>query len=140
MAWVVDTCVLIDVISEDARFGEASADCLMHYSKKGLVVTPVSYVEMAPSFYGDRHGQDSFLSEVEVDYTFPWEWADTLAAHMAWSRYVDLKRKKKMGRRPIADIQIGAFSLRFDGLITRNGNDFEKLFPKLKLIDPTQPI
>ncbi len=137
MAWVVDTCVLIDVISEDARFGEVSADCLMDYSKKGLVVSPVSYIEMAPSFYGDQRGQDSFLNEVGVEYTLPWEWADTLAAHTAWFRYVTLKREKKMKRKPIADVQIGAFALRFDGLITRNARDFKKLFPKLKIKEPS---
>jgi len=136
MAWVVDTCVLVDVISEDSRFGEISADCLMHYASSGLLLCPVSYIEMAPSFYGDRRGQDIFLSEVGVDSDIPWEWADTLAAHTAWSRYVTLKREKKMKRRPIADVQIGAFALRFNGLITRNGADFKKLFPKLKIVEP----
>jgi len=136
MAWVVDTCVLIDVISEDTRFGELSADCLVHYSTEGLVVSPVSYIELAPSFYGDRRGQDSFLTEVGVNFTLPWEWADTVAAHAAWSRYVELKREKKMGRRPIADLQIGAFALRFDGLITRNGSDFKMLFPSLNIVEP----
>ncbi len=138
MAWVVDTCVLIDVISEDVRFGETSADCLIKYSSDGLILCPVSYIEIAPSFYGDRRGQETFLSEVGVDFALPWEWADTLAAHAAWSRYVNLKRKNQAGRRPIADIQIGAFAMRFDGLITRNHEDFKKLFPKLKMVEPKE--
>lgn len=136
MAWVVDTCVLIDVISEDPRFGEASADCLVEYASNGLVLCPVSYIEMAPSFYGDRRGQETFLSEVEVVFSLSWEWADTVAAHQAWSRFIELKRKGKMKRRPIADVQIGAFASRFDGLITRNGNDFKMLFPELNIVEP----
>ena len=83
-----------------------------------------------------ERGQDTFLSEVEVDFSVPWEWADTLMAHDSWSRYVMLKREKKMKRRPISDVQIGEFSMRFDGLITRNGVDFKKLFPKLKIKEP----
>lgn len=136
MAWVVDSCVLIDVISEDARFGEASADCLVRTTSAGLVLCPVSYIEIAPSFYGDRRGQDTFLTEVDVDFTVPWEWADTLAAVEAWNRYVNLKRENKTGRKPIADIQIGAFAMRFDGLITRNGDDFKTLFPGLEIKEP----
>jgi predicted nucleic acid-binding protein len=136
MAWVVDTCVLIDVISEDARFGERSADCLVEYASSGLALCPVSYIEMAPSFYGDRRGQETFLSEVEVDFSLSWEWADTVAAHQAWSRFIELNRKGKMKRRPIADVQIGAFASRFEGLITRNGNDFKTLFPELNIVEP----
>lgn len=136
MAWVVDSCVLIDVISEDAAFGELSADCLVQKARDGLVLCPVSYIEIAPSFYGDRRGQETFLSEVGVDFSIQWEWGDTLAAHEAWSRYVELKRDGKMKRRPIADVQIGAFASRFEGLITRNGADFKLLFPKLKIMEP----
>ena len=136
MAWAVDSCVLIDVISDDAQFGNASADCLLHRVSDGLVLCPVSYIEIAPSFYGDRRGQDMFLSEVGVDFSISWEWGDALAAHEAWSRYVELKRGGKIKRRPIADIQIGAFASRFDGLITRNGADFHTLFPALIIMEP----
>ena len=136
MAWVVDTCVLIDVLDADILFGKTSSRCLDYFAEEGLVLAPVTYVELAPSFLGEHQRQDSFLSEVGVDCTLPWEWADTLAAHTAWSRYVTLKREKKMKRRPIADVQIGAFALRFDGLITRNGDDFKKLFPKLNVVKP----
>lgn len=138
MAWTVDSCVLIDVIGGDGRFGESSADCLVRKAPEGLVLCPVSYIEIAPSFYGDRRGQDTFLTEVGVDFSISWEWGDTLRAHEAWSRYVELKRNGKMKRRPIADIQIGAFASRFEGLITRNGADFKLLFPELNILEPTQ--
>jgi len=39
-------------------------------------------------------------------------------------------------KRPVADVLIGGFALRFDGLITRNTDDFRKLFPALRLIRP----
>jgi len=138
MAWVVDSCVLIDVISEDADFGELSAECLVRAVSDGLILCPVSYIEISPSFYGDRRGQDIFLTEVGVDFSIPWEWGDTLVAHEAWSRYVEMKRSGKIKRRPIADIQIGAFASRFDGLITRNGAGFKLLFPELNILEPTQ--
>jgi hypothetical protein len=39
-------------------------------------------------------------------------------------------------RRPVADVLIGAFALRHQGLLTRNADDFGKLFPSLRLIAP----
>jgi hypothetical protein len=37
---------------------------------------------------------------------------------------IKLKRTGKMGRRPLVDIQIGAFALRHQGLLPRNASDF----------------
>jgi predicted nucleic acid-binding protein len=37
----------------------------------------------------------------------------------------------------VADVLIGALALRHDGLITRNGDDFLALYPKLRIVDPT---
>jgi len=45
MARVVDTCVLIDVLDADARFGESSSICLDYFAEEGLVLAPVRYVE-----------------------------------------------------------------------------------------------
>ena len=42
MAWVVDTCVLIDVLEGDARWGVLSARLLDRLTPKGLVVCPVT--------------------------------------------------------------------------------------------------
>jgi hypothetical protein len=39
-------------------------------------------------------------------------------------------------KRPIADILIGAFATRFDGLITRKTSDLRALFPDLTLRKP----
>ena len=64
MSWVVDTCLIIDVLEADPDFGEASAELLDSMMVKGLVICPVSYVELAPAFLGDRKRQDEFLSAI----------------------------------------------------------------------------
>jgi hypothetical protein len=33
-------------------------------------------------------------------------------------------------------MMIGAFASRFEGLITRSGNDFQPWFPQLVILDP----
>lgn len=131
MAWVVDTCLILDVLDDDPRFGESSAKLLDRYAKKGLVICPVSYIELAPAFAADMARQDYFLRQLSIIYDESWTWTDSVNAHAAWSRYVDAKRQGALAKRPLADIQIGAFAERFDGLLSRNRSDFKPVFPKL---------
>jgi len=133
MAWVVDTCMLIDVLDDDPRFGRASALTLDSYAAGGLVVCPLTYAELAPAFQGDTALQDEFLAGVGADFRQNWIWADTLLAHQAWHRHIHRKRRRTLPRRPIAGVLIGAFASRFEGLLTRNARDFASLFPDLPL-------
>jgi predicted nucleic acid-binding protein len=133
MAWVVDTCMLIDVLEDDPRFGRASALTLDSYAAEGLVVCPITYAELSPAFLGDTALQDEFLHGVGVDFRHDWTWADTLCAHEAWHRFIERKRGQSLARRPLADVLIGAFASRYQGLITRNTDDFASIFPDLKV-------
>jgi hypothetical protein len=74
-----------------------------------------------------------FLNKVGIEYQTPWVWEDTVQAHKAWDTHVTRRRERKAGRRPVADVLIGAFAMRFDGLLTRNATDFATLFPGLNL-------
>lgn len=136
MAWVVDTCVLLDVLEDDPDFGAASAGLLDRLSGDGLEVSPVTYAELAPAFGGDRALQEEFLTGVGVDLPALWSWADTLAAHSAWARFIALKRRGAQPRRPLADILVGAHASARSGLVTRNPDDFAAIFPDLRLAVP----
>lgn len=138
MAWVVDTCVLLDVLEDDPEFGRSSAFTLDAHAEEGLVVCPVTYAELAPAFQGDRTLQDEFLGGVGLDYRQDWLWEDTLRAHEAWNTFVQRKRSGQLPKRPLADILIGAFAVRHQGLITRNPDDFKAVFPGLVLRGPLQ--
>lgn len=133
MAWVVDTCLILDVLDADPAHGEHSAELLDAFAPAGLVICPVTYIELAPAFEGDREKEEFFLQQVNVDFRVNWSRADTEHAHAAWNRYVLNKRRGTSPKRPIADIQIGAFSERFDGLLTRNPDDFRPTFPALTI-------
>ena len=136
MAWVVDTSLLIDVAENDPQFGENSARLLDRRRAVGLLVSPVAYVELAPLFNGVETAQNEFLDSIGVNWTHGWIWPDTMAAYHAWHRYILKRRRSRISRRPIADILIGAFASRFDGLLTRNAKDFRVLFPDLRLEEP----
>ena len=136
MPWVVDTCVLIDILDEDPSFGLVSAEALEACQEEGLVICPITYTELAPAFQGDRSLQDEFLAGVGTDFRQEWLWADTLRAHIAWHGVVKRRRAGELAKRPLADILIGAFAARFQGLITRNPDDLARLFPELPLRIP----
>lgn len=136
MAWVVDTCVVIDVLENDLKFGLKSAKKLQSLLDQGLVLCPVSMVELSPAFAGDLTAQKSFLEMCGVTYQEPFTLADSEAAHAAWNDYIQAKRKKQAVKRPVADLLIGGFALRFDGLVTRNGKDFQRWFKRLNIVEP----
>lgn len=136
MTWVVDTCVILDVLEGDPEFGLASARLVDKQAGEGLVVCPVSYVELAPAFLGDKERQNKFLIELGIDYDQAWDWRDTQQAHKAWNHYVNRRRQERITKRPVADILIGAFASGRKGLLTRNASDFRAVFPKLTIATP----
>jgi predicted nucleic acid-binding protein len=136
MAWVIDTCLLIDVAEADPTFGISSATFIDSKRTEGLTICPVTYVELAPVFSGDRNAQNEFLLKLGATWPEARTTADTIAAHEAWHRYVINKRGGKIAKRPVADVLIGAFAFRFDGLLTRNEPDFRAMFPSLKIAEP----
>lgn len=137
MSWVVDTCILLDVLEDDPEFGAPSAELLDQLAEEGLSICPVTYVELAPAFGGDISLQEEFLSGVGVDHSVAWAFEDTLEANSAWNRLIQERRAGRAAKRPIADVLIGAFAARRTGLVTRNPQDFEQAFPKLEIRNPS---
>ena len=134
--WVVDTCVIIDVLSGDGEFAMQSADAIDAKRIDGLVIAPITYVELAPSFLGDVVQQDKVLSGLGIEFDFAENKGAVLAAHKAWYEHVLRKRLGEMAKRPIADVLIGAYAMQKGGLITRNEADFHALYPNLTIFNP----
>ena len=136
----VDTCGLLDVLEEHPKFGQTSALTLDRLAEDGLTICPITYAELAPAFDGNSSLQDEFLGGVGIDFHQDWIWADTLRVHEAWSDFIRRKRAGLVPKRPLADVLIGAFASRYQGLITRNQDDFAPVFPKLKIQVPVLAI
>jgi len=134
--WVVDTCVIIDIISGDGEFSTMSADAIDAKRAEGLVIAPITYVELAPSFFGDVAKQDMVLSGMGIELDFAGSRGAVLAAHKAWYDHVLRKRLGETAKRPIADILIGAYAMQKGGLITRNEVDFKTIYPNLTIFNP----
>jgi predicted nucleic acid-binding protein len=136
MAWIVDSCILLDIALDDPRFGAASAQCVASRLGEGVVACPVSQIEIVPEFGGQLTEVRHFLNQSGIQHRIGWMDADTEAAAKGWAAYVNAKRAGQASKRPIADIQIGGFAMRFQGIITRNPGDFRPWFPGLAIIEP----
>jgi len=124
VAWVVDTSVLLDIRQNDPQFGLPAARCLARHLPEGLVLCPITYIELAPEFTGDSTLQEEFFQRVGVQWLEPWSRQDTQNAHRLWADHVEKKRSGLASKRPVADVLIEAFAQRFQGLITRNAKHF----------------
>lgn len=137
MAWVVDTSVLLDIrIGTPAERATAAADCLQSLANQGIVVCPITVIEMAPAFHGDLEAERAWFASLNIASREPWLEEDTEAGHILWAEHIRRKRENLAPKRPIADILIAAFASRFQGLITRNEADFKKISPNLQLEIP----
>ena len=134
--WVVDTCVILDVLLNDPEFGYSSAMFLEDKLPDGLCVCPLTVIELSPSFRGEISEVNTFLRLTGINFNIQWEFADTEVASKAFTNYLILKKQGQVKKRPIADILIGAFAVKQQGLITRNVNDFKKYFDNLEILHP----
>lgn len=136
MAWVVDSCVLLDIALGESVWTVSSAHLIDRFAADGLVVCPVSVVEIAPHFDGAVGKERTFLNQLDIRHDWDWLPEDTERAAVAWTRHVYLKRAGKTAKRPVADVLIGAFSVRVGGLLTRNSDPFRTVFPDLRIMEP----
>lgn len=131
--WVVDTCVLLDLVHGT---DQQAADAEAVITKAGsVVICPVSVVELGPTFPDPAKLRD-FLLDYAIDASEAFTSEDAEVGRAAWQRIIAARRATGTPRRPIADILIGAFAQRRNGIITRNGRDFATLFPQLPVWIP----
>ncbi len=132
-AIMVDTCVLLDVVTEDRNWFEWSAGALQEAGDNAmLVVNPVIYSELSVGF-ARIEDLEALLSPDLFDYRpIPRE-----AAFLAGKSFLEYHRRGGAKALPLPDFFIGAHaSVESLPLITRDASRFMTHFPRLKLIRP----
>ena len=130
---MVDSNVILDVVTEDPKWYDWSADQLEKLAESHtLVINPIIYSEISIGFDRIEDLDQALTPEYFRRDPLPWE-----AGFLAGKCFV--KYRRSGGRRcsPLPDFYIGAHAaIGGIALLTRDTNRYKTYFPKLALISP----
>lgn len=130
---LVDSNVLLDVLTEDATWFEWSSSALAEHAERSvLLLNPIVYAEVSVYFDRVEELDEALPSIVFRRDALPWD-----AAFLAGKCF--LKYRKSGGARhaPLPDLYVGAHAaVRGASLLTRDARRYRTYFPSLDVIAP----
>lgn len=132
---LIDSCVLLDVITGDKRWADWSAEQIAAAIDEGrVVINPVIYAEVSVG-YQTIEALDELLPSADYERE-PLPYPAGFAAGKAFLRY---RRSGGQKRSPMPDFYIGAHAA-VSGyrLLTRDVNRYRTYFPTIDLIAPSR--
>ena len=133
MSFLVDSNIILDIVTEDPKWFDWSSMTLSQCAEKGkLWINPIIYAEVSVRFSKIEELEDVLPSSVFHRAPLPWE-----AGFLAGKCF--LNYRKAMGNKTtlLPDFYIGAHATVSSlTLITRDRGHFKTYFPKLKTISP----
>lgn len=132
-ATLVDSNVILDVVTDDAEWADWSADQLADAARGGsLIVNPIVYAEVAAGFDRIEDLDDVLPGEYFRRVPLPFE-----AAFLAGQCFVRYRRQGGTRRSPLPDFYIGAHAA-ISGLtlLTRDASRYRTYFPTLRIVAP----
>jgi hypothetical protein len=132
-ATLVDSNVILDVVTDDAEWLDWSASALATQANEGtLVVNPVVYAEVAARFERIEDLEAALPEDYYQRQALPWE-----AAFLAGRSFVRYRRRGGQRRSSLPDFYIGAHATVAGlTLLTRDASRYRTYFPKLRIIAP----
>jgi len=132
----VDSSVLLDVLTDDPQFADASAAALAQALRVGEVVVCDAVVAEVQTMLDTRETTMEALAEFGIRYLALTEQAAVRAGHMQ-RRFRDRGGRRE---RVVADFLIGAHAMmQCDALITRDEGFYRDYFKGLRIIVPALP-
>ena len=132
-AVLVDSNVLVDILTEDRQWSSWSAAALKSVGDMAvLVINPIIYAEISVRFSRIEDVEAAFPRTIFVREAIPFE-----AAFLAGKAFALYRRLGGMKRSPLSDFFIGAHAAaaRYR-LLTRDAARYRTYFPGLELIAP----
>jgi hypothetical protein len=130
---LVDSNVLLDVMTEDPRWCAWSSEALARCTDSSvLVINPVIYSEVSIRFTTIEDLEDALPQSMFERRDLPWE-----AAFLAGKCFVKYRRAGGRKTSPLPDFFIGAHAAveKLD-LLTRDPTRYRAYFPTVRLITP----
>jgi predicted nucleic acid-binding protein len=130
---LVDSNVILDVVTEDAEWGDWSASHLADAARSGmLAINPIIYAEVSAGFDRIEDVDDILPMSYYRRLPLPFE-----AAFLAGQCFVRYRRRGGHRRSPMPDFYIGAHAaLAALTLLTRDAKRYRAYFPKLSIVAP----
>jgi len=131
---LVDSNVLLDVLTEDPVWFEWSAQTLRREADRALLaINPIVYGEVSIRFERIEELDEALPEDVFRREALPWE-----SAFLAGKAFVSYRRRRGAKATPLADFYIGAHAaIAGHALLTRDAARYRTYFPTLALIAPT---
>jgi predicted nucleic acid-binding protein len=130
---LIDTNVLIDVLTFDPKWQIWSALALRRQSQHGpLVINEIVYAELAGR-YTTQQALDAAIDDFELEF----EWLPKSALHAAGRAFSAYRRKGGTRTSILADFFIGAHAAAAQApILTRDTGRYRTYFPSVQLISP----
>lgn len=131
MKTLVDTNVLLDIITRDPRWGSWSESALREAAERStLAINPIVFAEVSMKF---ERIEDADAALVDfVREPLPYE-----AGFLAGKAFLAYRRRGGEKRSPMPDFYVGAHAvIARMTLLTRDGARYRTYFPGLTLIAP----
>jgi predicted nucleic acid-binding protein len=132
---LVDSNVILDVVTEDPQWGEWSSSMLARCADSGmLVINPIIYAEVSTGFDRIEDLDDVLPADSFRRDPLPWE-----AAFLAGKCFLAYRRRGGSRRSPLPDFYIGAHAA-VTGLLllTRDPRRYRTYFPHLRILAPEE--
>lgn len=130
---LVDSSVILDIVTEDPAWSEWSADALAQALDDGpLVINPIVYAEVSAGFDRIEDLDDAVPADDFQRDALPYE-----AGFLAGKAFLAYRRRGGQKRSPLPDFYIGAHAaVRGYRLLTRDAARYRTYFPTVSLIAP----
>ena len=132
MTVLVDTNVILDVLTDDPRWSEWSLGRLEHYDSEGLVISPMVYSELCFGFK-----TPTAVDDLVRQFRLVWQEVPRLGLFKAAKAFEAYKSRGGNRRFVLPDFFIGGHA-EATGLpiLTRDIKRFRTYFPSVRLISP----
>jgi predicted nucleic acid-binding protein len=133
MAVLVDSNVLLDILTEDRRWLSWSSAALEQAANSSrLVINPIIYGEVSVSFARIEDLEQALPASIFEREALPYD-----AAFLAGKAFLTYRRRSGTKSSPLPDFYIGAHAaIRGYRVLTRDVTRYRAYFPKLPLIVP----
>lgn len=132
-ATLVDSSVLLDVLTDDPRWADWSSTALADTADDGpVLINPLIYAEISTGFERVEDLDEAVPRSVVGREDLPWQ-----AGFVAGKAFLAYRRRGGERRSPLPDFYIGAHAaVRGHRLLTRDATRYRTCFPRVELIAP----